>query len=111
TVVVGGLPSSTTAGQAQTFTLTVLDNAGNVQTDYTGTIHFTVGDPQADFPADYPFTAADAGVHTFSVTLKTAGWQWLTAADTAATNLGASQGVSVSPAAASTFHIGDFPSP
>src|SRR5262249_32020983 len=32
------LPPSTTAGEATTFTVTVLDNFGNVQTGYTGTM-------------------------------------------------------------------------
>src|SRR5439155_691412 len=66
-LVVSGLASSTTAGQAQTFTVTVLDNVGNVMTGYTGTMHFSSGDYQAGLPADYQFTAADAGVHTFTV--------------------------------------------
>src|SRR5206468_5138271 len=111
TLVVSGLASSTTAGEAQTFTVTVLDNAGNVQTGYTGTIHISSSDYQAGLPADYQFTAADAGVHTFAVTLKTAGWQVVGASDTAAPNLSGSQGISVTPAAVSTLRIGGFPSP
>jgi hypothetical protein len=106
TVVVSGLPASTTAGQAQTFTVAVRDNLGNVQTGYTGTMHFTSSDPKADLPADYQFTAADAGVHTFTVTFKTAYWQWVGARDTAAPNLASSGGTSVTPAAASTLLIG-----
>src|SRR5262249_399348 len=37
----------------------------------------------AILPADYTFTLADAGVHTFSATLTTAGAQSITAADAA----------------------------
>jgi hypothetical protein len=111
TLVVSGLPASTAAGQAQAFTVTVLDNAGNVQTGYTGTMHFTSGDPRADLPADYQFTAADAGVHTFSVTFKTAGWQGVLARDTAAPNLAGSGSISVTPGAVSTLLIDGFPSP
>lgn len=110
TLVVSGLTSST-AGDSQTFTVTALDNAGNVLTDYTGTVHLSSSDYQAaGVPADYTFTAADAGAHTFTVTFKTAGWQWVTATDTAAPNLSASQGISVSPAALSKLVIGGFPS-
>ena len=110
TLVVSGLASSTTAGAAQTFTVTVLDNAGNVDTGYTGTLHFTSSDYQADLPADYTFTPLDAGVHTFTVALKTAGWQSVTATDTALPTLNASQAASVTPGAVSTFQIGGFPS-
>lgn len=111
TVVVSGLPASATAGQTQTFTVTVRDNAGNAQTNYTGTMHFASGDPQAVLPADYQFTAADAGVHTFTVTFKTAGWWSVVAWDTAAPNLGGSQNLVVGPAAATTFRISgtDYP--
>lgn len=109
-LVVTGLASTTTAGEAQTFTVTALNNAGNVLTDYTGTIHFSSSDYQAGLPADYQFTAADRGVHTFTVTLKTAGWQSITATDTAVPNLSSSQGSSVTPATLSTLLIGGFPS-
>jgi hypothetical protein len=45
-------------------------------------VHFTSSDGQAVLPADYTFTAADTGVHTFSETLKTSGSQTVTATDT-----------------------------
>jgi hypothetical protein len=111
TLVVSGPPSSPTAGEATTFTVTVRDNSGNVATGYTGTMHFISSDSRAGLPADYQFTAADAGVHTFSVTFKTAGWQSVVARDTAAPNLVGSGGTSVTPAAASTFLISgtDYP--
>ena len=49
---------------------------------YLGTIHFTSSDGLAVLPADYTFTAADAGIHTFQVTFNTLGSQTLTLADT-----------------------------
>jgi hypothetical protein len=70
---VAGFPSSTTAGVAHTFTVTAQNANGTVNTGYTGTVHFTSSDPRAVLPADYTFTAADQGVHTFSATLVTAG--------------------------------------
>ena len=78
---------SVVAGVPFTITVSVLDNGGNPVPGYTGTVHFASSDPQAGLPADYTFTAADDGVHTFSVTLFTAGGQTLTAFDTAMPSL------------------------
>ncbi len=75
TFTFAGFPTTTTAGTSQNFTLTVRDAYGNIATGYTGKVHFTSSDRQASLPADYTFTATDAGVHTFSATLKTAGMQ------------------------------------
>ena len=58
---------------------------GNVATGYSGTVHFTSSDsnPNVVLPADYTFTAADGGTHTFSgVRLHTQGQQSLTVTDT-----------------------------
>jgi subtilisin-like proprotein convertase family protein len=105
-LAVGGFPSSTTAGAPGSFTVTARDAAGNVATGYRGTVHFTSSDPQAALPADYTFTAADAGSHTFNTTLKTAGMQTLTATDTAAAGLtGIEAGILVSPATASRLAV------
>jgi hypothetical protein len=99
---VSGFPSSITAGTSGTFTVTALNADGSVNTGYTGTVHFTSGDPHAVLPADYTFTAADQGVHTFNATLVTAGTQWITATDTTnGTMLGGEAGIQVTPAAAS----------
>ena len=53
---------------------------------------------QAVLPASYTFTAADKGVHTFTVTLETAGTQSLSVADAAGLAATASS-LAVSPAA------------
>jgi hypothetical protein len=74
--------ATATAGGAFNVTLTAKDAFGNTATGYAGTVHFTSSDNRAALPADYTFTAGDAGVHTFSVTLKTAGFASITAADT-----------------------------
>jgi uncharacterized repeat protein (TIGR03803 family) len=98
------VPSSTTAGSAFTLTMTAEDAYGNTTPGYTGTIHFTSSDPRAVLPANYTFTTADAGQHTFSVTLKTAGTQSVTAADTVTGSItGTATGIAVTPAAASQF--------
>jgi hypothetical protein len=74
-------PKSVRHGTAFSVTVTLLDAYGNVATGYLGTIHFTSSDSSAVLPANYTFTATDAGVHTFSVTLNTAGTDTLTATD------------------------------
>src|ERR1700693_6245205 len=80
--LVTGFASPTTAGIAQTFTVTAQDAYGTaVNTAYTGTISFTTSDGQAVLPQAYTFTSADAGVHAFTATLKTAGSQSLTVTD------------------------------
>jgi phosphodiesterase/alkaline phosphatase D-like protein len=107
---VTGFPPTTTAGVGGVLTVTALDPYGNVATGYTGTVHFTSSDGQAALPGDYTFVAADGGVHTFTVTLKTAGTQSLTATDTATSSITGTQGgITVSPAAASTFTVSSFP--
>jgi hypothetical protein len=101
---VSGFPSTTTAGVSQTLTVAALNTNGTVNTNYTGTVHFTSSDPHAVLPADYTFTAADQGVHTFSATLKTAGSQSITATDTATGSItGSESSITIKPAAASQF--------
>jgi len=106
TMTVTGFPSSATAGVAKNFTVTLKDPYGNRASGYTGTVRFTSSDGNASLPANYTFTAADAGVHTFSATLKTAGTQAITAKDTVTgTITGTDGGITVNPAAASHFII------
>src|SRR5207244_5649962 len=93
-LAVSGFPTSATAGVAGSITATAQDAYGNVAKSYTGTVHFTSTDSQAGFPADYTFVGGDNGVHSFSVTLKTAGAQWITATDqTNATITGTQSGI------------------
>jgi hypothetical protein len=109
---VSGFPTSTTAGTAGAFTITAKNANGTTATNYTGTVRFTSSDGLAVLPADYTFTAADAGVHAFSAILKTAGTQSLTATDTTTASLtGSETGITVTPAAASTMTVAGFPSP
>jgi hypothetical protein len=72
-----------------------------VATGYIGTLHFTTSDLVAQqlgkMPADYTFTSADAGTHTFSVTLMTVPSQTITVTDTANAQLnGTSPPIAVS---------------
>jgi hypothetical protein len=96
---------TTTAGAAYSFTMVALTGTGGVATGYTGTVHLSSSDAQAGLPPDYTFTAADGGVHTFTVTLKTAGTQSLSVVDTAHPALTNSLSVSVAPGAVDHFAI------
>jgi hypothetical protein len=69
------LPASATAGVAFHIQVTALDPANRLVTGYVGTMSFTSSDGTATLPAAYAFTAADHGVHTFTVTLRQAGSQ------------------------------------
>jgi hypothetical protein len=80
---------SVTSGTPFSLKVSVVDAYGNVVTDYAGTIHFQVTDPDTGvvLPGDYTFSASDKGVHTFAVAdgaglvLKTKGDQTLTITD------------------------------
>ena len=110
--VVSGFPSPTVAGSSGNFTVTALDQFNETLTGYRGTVHFASSDSQAMLPADYTFTAADMGVHTFSATLKTAGTQAITVTDTADGSFTGSQfGIVVTPAPTAALLVSDFPSP
>jgi len=88
TLVVSGIASPYRAGTVNSVTVSARDAYGNIATGYRGRIHFTATDPKASLPADYTFTAADKGVHTFSYSvfpaliLRTVGTQTVRASDT-----------------------------
>ncbi|MGP0063104.1 MAG: DUF4082 domain-containing protein [Isosphaeraceae bacterium] len=93
-----------TAGSSFSLTVTANGAGGVTDAGYLGTIAFTSSDVQAGLPANYTFTAADDGSHTFTVTLKTAGSQSITATDTATSIVtGTLSAIRVNPAAASQF--------
>ncbi len=75
-------PADVVAGEPFAVTLTVLDPAGNTASTFTGTVHFSSTDFDADLPDDYTFAPADAGVATFTVTLRGVGSQQLQVNDT-----------------------------
>jgi hypothetical protein len=114
-LAVTDFPSTVTAGDAGTVTVTAQDAMGNTFTGYTGTVHFTSSDPQVSagtgLPADYTFTPTDAGVHVFNVMLTAAGTQSITVTDTASTSItGTQSGITVNPAAADHLAITGPPS-
>jgi hypothetical protein len=99
-----------TAGTTQSFTVTAYDVYGNVSNVYTGTVLVGSTDIQATVPRAYTFTTADAGVHTFTVTFKTAGSQSLFIRDSVNLSLTSSQtGITITPAAASSMSVTPLP--
>ncbi len=98
-----------TAGTSFTITVTAQTSAGSTVTGYGGTVSFASSDGSAGLPANYTFQPGDNGVHSFSVTLKTAGGQSVTATDTAHGSVTGSVTVSVAPAAASKLMFGVQP--
>jgi sugar lactone lactonase YvrE len=82
-LVVSGFPTYLPAGADGSFTVTAIDPAGDVAAAFTGTVHFSSTDANAQLPPDYTFTADDRGVHTFSATLVSGGTFSLTATDAA----------------------------
>jgi hypothetical protein len=87
-------PATAVAGSAFAVTVKAVNDSGNAVTSYTGTVHFSSSDGQTVLPSDYTFTSGDAGVHTFSATLKTAGTQTISVRDSVTAGLGGGQGAS-----------------
>ncbi len=84
-------PAKVTAGVPFDLTVTALDPFDQLAVGYAGMVTFGTTDPGPGvrLPTDYAFTAADAGVHTFSdtglgeTTLVTRGYQTVAVTDTA----------------------------
>jgi hypothetical protein len=85
--------STPTAGTAFNITVTALDASNGVVSSYSGMVHFASSDSQAVLP---PNSSLTNGTGTFSVTLKTAGSQFITATDTGAVSIkGTSNSITV----------------
>ncbi len=96
-------PGTETAGSAVNFTVTALNADNSIDTNYSGTAHFTSSDGSATLPADLMLTN---GVGNLSATLKTAGSQTITAMDSTDSSItGTSSSIVVSAAAATHFGV------
>jgi hypothetical protein len=103
---------SQTSSVAFNVTVTARDGVGVTQNGYRGKVHFTSSDLAAVLPADYTFTVSDAGTHVFSVILKTAATQSVTATDTVTASLHGSQtGIVVAAGALSKFVVSGMTTP
>ena len=106
-LTVTGYPSPATAGVAHNVTVTALDAYGNLVTGYAGTVHIT-STGAAVLPSDGTLTG---GTGSFSVTLKTAGSQSITATDTVTSITGSQTGIVIIAADADHFSLTGYPSP
>jgi hypothetical protein len=103
-------PNPLTAGATATVTVTALDFCGQAAAGYRGTIGFSSTDESSTLPADYTFTAADNGSHTFTgVILRMTGNQTVAAYDLVNTSLYASQQVQVLPGPAASLSAATTP--
>jgi hypothetical protein len=91
------VPTSATSGTPFPITVEARNAANLVDALFTGTVSISSSDSQAILPANYAFSPADDGRHTFMVTFNTSGPQTLTASSGGFT--GTSAGVPVAPAA------------
>ena len=95
-------PASATAGVPFSVGVTARDAFNNVATGYLGTVAFSGGGTGAQFPANYTFTAGDAGAKTFAtVELRQAGSRTITVTDTVTGSITGGDTVTVDPGAAS----------
>ena len=105
-LAITGLPATSTQGAASPFRVTVRDGFGNVDTDYTGTVHFWSNDGAATLPGAYTFNAGDAGTHLFTVTFESTGY-WTVEAYDAAYSLDAYAYTTVATADHFDIQVGD----
>ena len=95
-------PGSATAGSGFSVTVTAEDQFNNTTANYTGTVHFASGDGQAVLPGNSPLVG---GTGAFSVTLKTAGTQSISAIDTVTASIAGNTTVNVSAIGATHFQV------
>jgi hypothetical protein len=88
TAFVLSLSGPASAGLPFDLLVRAVDAFGQTALGYTGTVTFATDDPDGSVPADYAFSAADAGTHTFvgAVTLYADG-STVTVTDTTLTTL------------------------
>jgi hypothetical protein len=98
-------PATVTARWPFSIKVSAFDPYNNIASGYRGTVHFTSSDAHAFLPANYTFTAGDAGVHTFgnAVTLDTTGTQAITVFDLNNRSIMGSTSVSVGVGPGSAF--------
>ncbi|MCK4802751.1 hypothetical protein KAS33_03685, partial [bacterium] len=102
-------PSPVQAGSSGNYVwVEAQDEYDNKYTLYTGTVTFSLSDPQATPPGDYVFQLSDNGSRPFEVILKTVGSNWNIKAwdkyDTGI-NTGTQSGRAVTPDSASEFVV------
>ncbi|NDF14157.1 hypothetical protein EB061_02400, partial [bacterium] len=103
-LVLSSVPANIQAGAPFTITVTARDPAGNTVTGYTGVVGITSSDGQAELPSS---ASLNNGVGSFTLTLKTAGANRITASD--GTLSVVSQDINTTPAQASSLVLSNVP--
>ena len=100
--IVNKFPTPANPGVATPWTIAAVDKNGNAVATFTGAVTISSSDAAATFtPVSHTFVAADAGVYTFQIALKTAGTQSLTATSTGLTSV-SQTGITVASATVKT---------
>jgi hypothetical protein len=107
-LAIGGTPPSVVAGTTTPFTVSALDGAGNLATSYRGTVRFDTNYPNTTIPANYTFTSADGGSHTFSFTPRASGSHFLAVTDTTNPGLYAAVDVAVTASTGAIYVISNL---
>ena len=94
-------PANTTSGAAMTVAVTALGANNLTDRTYRGTVHVVSSDGLF-VPFDYAFTAADAGIHTFTITLQSGGSQTITFTDSVLPSIAGTATVNVAKANSTT---------
>ncbi len=84
TLEISDVPSTAVANMSTNITVSAMVPFGGTYSGYTGTVTFSSDRPsEVTLPADYTFTLADAGSHTFwmSLTFHGTGWFLVTCSD------------------------------
>src|SRR5215471_102249 len=86
-------PANVDSGVGFSLTVTALDSSNNTDSTYTGKVHFTSTDPNAQLPPDSTLVS---GTGTFAVTLAIPGSQMITGTDTGTASItGSSKSINV----------------
>ena len=107
TLELAALPAGLVAGAVHSAALTLRDAAGNIASDFAGTVAITSSDPLVVVPASVTLTAADLGQKSFNVSFGTAGNQSLTV--TTGVAMTATRSTTIAPAAASKLTLTGLP--
>jgi hypothetical protein len=101
------VPASVIAGQRFNVTVTALSAFNTTATGYLGTVHFVASNGAM---ANYAFTTADQGQHTFNIALTRTGSLMVTGTDTVTSTITGNFTVTVTPAAADHIALALLPS-
>ncbi len=110
--VVKNYPTTVSAGQSANVSIWAYDAYGNLATNYTGTVHLTSTDANAQPQSDLTFNGGLAGMANMTVRLITAGLQAINANDVATPSIaGREPNILVNPNVAAILKVAGFPNP